>query len=79
MGTRALGSYSFREMPAPGLAAHPTVPHPRRTLTALLCHAGPCRRRYSPHITEVRVVERRNVRRAKLYYLRDRTAKELRT
>ncbi|PSC71620.1 50S ribosomal L19 [Micractinium conductrix] len=33
---------------------------------------------YSPHITEIKVVERRKVRRAKLFYLRDRTAKELR-
>ena len=34
---------------------------------------------YSPHITEMRVVESRRVRRSKLYYLRERTAKELRT
>ncbi|KAL4457875.1 hypothetical protein ABPG75_012740 [Micractinium tetrahymenae] len=34
---------------------------------------------YSPHITEMKVVESRRVRRSKLYYLRDRTAKELRT
>lgn len=34
---------------------------------------------YSPHIVEMRVVESRKVRRAKLYYLRDRTAKEYRT
>ena len=48
-----------------------------------LCRRRPCLcahvRSYSPHITEVKVVERRKVRRAKLYYLRERTAKEIRT
>ncbi|EFN58486.1 hypothetical protein CHLNCDRAFT_140511 [Chlorella variabilis] len=34
---------------------------------------------YSPHITEMKVLSSRKVRRAKLYYLRQRTAKELRT
>jgi ribosomal protein L19 len=34
---------------------------------------------YSPHITEMKVLESRRVRRAKLYYLRERTAKEYRT
>lgn len=49
-------------------------------LPALPCHkhaAPPCS--YSPHITEIKVLERRPVRRAKLYYLRERTAKEYRT
>lgn len=36
-------------------------------------------RSYSPHITEMKVLESRKVRRAKLYYLRERTAKEYRT
>jgi ribosomal protein L19 len=35
--------------------------------------------RYSPHITEIKVLDSRKVRRAKLFYLRDRTAKEYRT
>jgi len=34
---------------------------------------------YSPHITEMKVLESRRVRRAKLFYLRERNAKEYRT
>ncbi|KAI3436802.1 hypothetical protein D9Q98_006212 [Chlorella vulgaris] len=34
---------------------------------------------YSPHIVEMKVLSSRKVRRAKLYYMRDRTAKEYRS
>lgn len=35
----------------------------------------PCDPRYSPNIKEIKVVERRKARRAKLYYLRDKIAR----
>jgi ribosomal protein L28 len=44
------------------------------TATAAACslHFHHCRRRFSPHIQEIKVLTQRRVRRAKLYYLRDR-------
>ena len=56
-----------------GSAAPPACPHGLRAPPA------PRSRSYSPHITEMKVLSSRKVRRAKLYYLRQRTAKELRT
>ncbi len=44
---------------------------PHSPLRACSCH------RYSPHILEIKVADTTDVRRAKLYYLRDRKMNRL--
>ena len=70
--------------PVPGICLHSTTFLTRNSGIWIFCwlhglihgacgRSAPCR--YSPNIKEIKVVDRRKARRAKLYYLRDKIAR----